>query len=87
MFSATLVMTGELDYRVPYTQSLQYFTALQTLNIPSRLIVWQYDGHWPSNLKPMPLSYNAHLACLHRYLGGAPSPWDTEKMVNNEIDY
>ena len=45
MFSAALVMAGELDYRVPYTQSLQYFTALQTLNIPSRLIVLKYDGH------------------------------------------
>ena len=83
----TLVMTGELDYRVPYTQSLQYFTALQTLNIPSRLIVLKYDGHWPSNLKSMPLYYNAHLDWFHRYLGGAPAPWDTEKMVNNEIDY
>ena len=83
----TLVMTGELDYRVPYTQSLQYFTALQTLNIPSRLIVLKYDGHWPSNLKSMPLYYNAHLDWFHRYLGGAPAPWDTEKMVNNEVEY
>ena len=83
----TLVMTGELDYRVPYTQSLQYFTALQTLNIPSRLIVLKYDGHWPSNLKSMPLYYNAHLDWFHRYLGGAPAPWNTEKMVNNEIEY
>lgn len=82
----TLVITGELDYRVPYTQSLQYFTALQTLNIPSRLIVLKYDGHWPSNLNSMPLYYNAHLDWFHRYLGGAPAPWDTEKMVNNEID-
>ena len=83
----TLVMTGELDYRVPYTQSLQYFTALQTLNIPSRLIVLKYDGHWPSNLKSMPLYYNAHLDWFHRYLGGAPAPWDTEKMVNNDMEY
>ena len=87
MFSAALVMMGELDYRVPYTQSLQYFTALQTLNIPSRLIVLKYDGHLPSNLKSMPLYYNAHLDWFHRYLGGAPAPWDTEKMVNNEIEY
>ena len=86
-FTPTLVMTGELDYRVPYTQSLQYFTALQTLNIPSRLIVLKYDGHWPSNLKSMPLYYNAHLDWFHRYLGGAPAPWDTEKMVNNEVEY
>ncbi len=82
----TLVMTGELDYRVPYTQSLQYFTALQTLDIPSRLIVLKYDGHWPSNLKSMPLYYNAHLDWFHRYLGGSPAPWDTEKMVNNEVE-
>ena len=83
----TLVMTGELDYRVPYTQSLQYFTALQTLNIPSRLIVLMYDGHWPSNLKSMPLYYNAHLEWFHQYLGGAPAPWDTQKMVNNQVEY
>lgn len=83
----TLVMTGELDYRVPYTQSLQYFTALQTLNIPSRLIVLKYDGHWPSNLKSMPLYYNAHLDWFHRYLGGPAAPWDVEKMVNNDIQY
>lgn len=83
----TLVMTGELDYRVPYTQSLQYFTALQTLNIPSRLIVMKYDGHWLNNLKSMPLYYNAHLDWFHRYLGGDPAPWDVEKQVNNDIEY
>lgn len=83
----TLVMTGELDYRVPYTQSLQYFTALQTLNIPSRLIVMKYDGHWLSNLKSMPLYYNAHLDWFHQYLGGAPAPWDVEKQVNNDVEY
>ncbi len=83
----TLVMTGELDYRVPYTQSLQYFTALQTLNIPSRLIVLKYDGHWPDNLKSMPLYYNAHLDWFHRYLGGEPAPWDVKKMVDNQINY
>lgn len=83
----TLIITGELDYRVPYTQSLQYFTALQTLNIPSRLIVLKYDGHWPSNLRSMPLYYNAHLDWFNKYLGGAPAPWDVKKMINNQIDY
>ena len=83
----TLVMTGELDYRVPYTQSLQYFTALQTLNIPSRLIVLKYDGHWPSTLKSMPLYYNAHLDWFHTYLGGKTAPWDVKKMINNQIEY
>ena len=83
----TLVITGEKDYRVPYTQSLQYFTALQSLDIPSRLIVLKNDGHWPGNLRSMPLYYNAHLDWFHRYLGGAPAPWDVKKMINNQIEY
>ena len=83
----TLILTGERDYRVSYTQSLQYFNALQTLGIPSRLIVFSNDGHWPSNMKSMPVYYNAHLEWFHRWLGGDPAPWDTEKMINNEVEY
>ena len=29
----TLIMTGQLDFRVSYNQSLQYFSTLQTLTI------------------------------------------------------
>ena len=83
----TLILTGERDYRVSYTQSLQYYNALQTLGIPSRLIVFSNDGHWPSNMKSMPVYYNAHLEWFHRWLGGDPAPWDTEKMINNEVEY
>ena len=79
----TLIITGERDYRVSYNQSLEYFTILQTLGIPSRLIVFDNDGHWPSNLKSMPLYYNAHLEWFHKYLGGAPAPWKSEDMVKN----
>ena len=42
----TLVMHGELDFRVPYGQGLQLFTALQLQKIPSRLIVFPDEGHW-----------------------------------------
>lgn len=83
----TLILTGERDYRVSYTQSLQYFNALQTLGVPSRLIVFSNDGHWPSNMRSMPVYYNAHLEWFHRWLGGDPAPWDTEKMINNEVEY
>ena len=79
----TLIITGERDYRVSYNQSLEYFTILQTLGIPSRLIVFDNDGHWPSNLKSMPLYYNAHLEWFHKYLGGAPAPWKSEDMVKS----
>ena len=41
-----LVITGEKDYRVPYTQSLEFFSGLQKMRVPSRLIVFPNDGHW-----------------------------------------
>ncbi|MDI6767312.1 MAG: S9 family peptidase, partial [Bacteroidota bacterium] len=79
-----LVITGEKDYRVPYTQSLEFFTDLQKMSVPSRLIVFPNDGHWPSSVKSMPLYYNAHLDWFHKYLGGEPAPYDMTKMVRNQ---
>ena len=79
----TLIITGEKDYRVPYTQSIQYFTTLKTLGIDSRLIIFKNDGHWPDNVKSMPLYYNAHLEWFHKYLGGDPAPYDSKKLILN----
>ncbi len=81
-----LIITGERDYRVSYNQSLAYFTTLQTLGIPSRLIVYDNDGHWPSNTS-MLVYYNAHLEWFNKYLGGAPAPWKTEDMINNQLGW
>ena len=41
----TLVTHGELDFRVPFAESLQLFTALQRKGVPSRLIVFHDEGH------------------------------------------
>ncbi|RMG62835.1 MAG: S9 family peptidase [Calditrichaeota bacterium] len=79
-----LVITGEKDFRVSYTQSLEFFTALQKMGVPSRLIVFKNDGHWPNYVKSMPLYYNAHLDWFHRWLGGEPAPYDVKKMVRNQ---
>ncbi len=75
-----LVITGERDFRVPYTQSLEFFTDLQQMGVPSRLIVYANAGHWPS-WHEMALYYAAHLDWFHRYLGGDPSPWDPKDLV------
>ncbi len=80
-----LVITGERDYRVPYTQSLQFFTALQKMNVPSELIVFSNDGHWPDSVKSMPVYYNAHLEWFHTYLGGDPAPYKTEDLIRNRV--
>jgi len=79
----TLIITGEKDYRVPYTQSIQFFTTLQARGVDSRLIIFKNDGHWPSYVKSMPLYYNAHLEWFHKYLGGDPAPYDSHKLILN----
>lgn len=42
----TLVIHGELDYRVPVGQGLQLFTALQMKKVPSKLLLFPDEGHW-----------------------------------------
>ncbi len=42
----TLVIHGEQDFRVPYTQGLQLFTALQMQHVPSKLLIFPDEGHW-----------------------------------------
>jgi dipeptidyl aminopeptidase/acylaminoacyl peptidase len=75
-----LVITGEKDYRVPFTQSLEFFTDLKRRNVPSRLVVLENAGHWPAWYE-MALYYDAHLDWFHKHLGGAPAPWDPVQMV------
>jgi dipeptidyl aminopeptidase/acylaminoacyl peptidase len=41
-----LMVTGELDYRVPYTQSLEAFTGAQEMGVPSRIIIFPDENHW-----------------------------------------
>ena len=41
-----LVIHGEKDFRIPLSQSLAAFTALQRQNIPSKLLVFPDENHW-----------------------------------------
>ena len=81
----TLIITGEKDFRVPYTQSLEYFSALQSFDIESQLIVFTNDGHWPNDVKSMPLYYAAHLAWFHKHLGGGDSPYNVRDLSLNRV--
>ena len=67
----TLVITSERDYRVPFGQGLQFFTALQIRGVPSKLLTFPDEGHWvlkPGNSR---LWHADVMDWLHRYLGGA----------------
>ena len=40
-----LIFTGEKDYRIPYTQSLEAFTAARVLGLPARLVEFEDEAH------------------------------------------
>ncbi len=40
-----LIITGEKDYRIPYTQSLEAFTAARVRGIPARLLEFEDEAH------------------------------------------
>ena len=64
----TLVTAGELDYRVPYTESLQLFTALQRKGVPSKLLLFPDEGHWVLKPQNSQLWYHTVLAWFDKYL-------------------
>jgi dipeptidyl aminopeptidase/acylaminoacyl peptidase len=41
-----LIITGQSDFRIPYTQSLEAFTAAQVRGVPSRLLFFEDEYHW-----------------------------------------
>ncbi|MEM9187651.1 MAG: S9 family peptidase [Myxococcota bacterium] len=41
-----LVVHGEKDYRVPYTQGLQLYGSLRAMGKPARLVIYPDEGHW-----------------------------------------
>jgi dipeptidyl aminopeptidase/acylaminoacyl peptidase len=69
----TLVVAGELDFRVPYTQSLQLFTALQLQKAPSRLIVFPDEGHWVLKPRNSVFWYNSVLDWIGQWVNQAPA--------------
>ncbi|WP_066820528.1 alpha/beta hydrolase family protein [Sphingomonas mali] len=64
-----LVITSEGDYRIPYTQGIAAFTALQRRNIPSRLIVFPGGSHWVLNPKESRQWYREVLGWMGKWTG------------------
>lgn len=57
----TLVIHGEIDYRVPVGQGMQLFTALQMQKVPSKLLLFPDEGHWVNKPQNSQLWYNQFL--------------------------
>ena len=72
MRTPTLVVNGEIDYRVPYTEGLSLFTALQRQNVPSRLVVFPDEGHWIGKPQNQQLWWKEVNGWLAKYLQPGP---------------
>jgi dipeptidyl aminopeptidase/acylaminoacyl peptidase len=67
----TLVMHGELDFRVPIGEGLQLFTTLQRLGVPSKMIVFPDEGHWINKPANSALWYHEFIAWMDRWVKDA----------------
>ena len=75
-----LVITSEKDFRIPYTQGLAAFTALQRRNIPSRLLIFPDENHWVLKPKNSVQWYDEVFGWTRRYIGGQPVPAPTQPV-------
>ncbi|HEY7114667.1 MAG TPA: S9 family peptidase [Thermoanaerobaculia bacterium] len=69
----TLVIHNQLDFRVPFDQGLEFFTALQLRGVPSKFLTFPDEGHWVLKPGNALFWHNVLIDWLHKYLGGDPA--------------
>ena len=69
-----LIFSGQRDFRIPYTESLQAFTAARLMGVPSRLVSFEDEAH--QVFKPQnSLVWNREFfSWLDRYVKNAETP-------------
>ncbi len=63
-----LIIVGANDFRIPYTQSLEAFTAAQLKNVPSRLLFFEDECHWVLKPQNSVIWQREFFEWLERYL-------------------
>ncbi len=63
-----LLSVGEHDFRVPMNQTLENWSVLQRMRVPSKLIVWEDENHWISKGEDSRFFYRELMAWLAKYL-------------------
>ena len=63
-----LVIHGQLDYRIPVTQGIAAFTALQRRGIPSKFLYFPDENHWVLKPENSVQWHNEVNKWLHHYL-------------------
>ncbi len=65
----TLVIHGALDFRVPESEGMQLFTALQRQGVPSEFLYFPDEGHWVLKPANSALWHHTVFDWLSRYIG------------------
>jgi dipeptidyl aminopeptidase/acylaminoacyl peptidase len=65
----TLVIHGELDYRVVVTQGLLWYGMLKAKGVPARLVYFRDEGHWIEQRHNALLWWGEVLGWLTRWVG------------------
>lgn len=63
-----LVITNTLDYRVPETEGLQMFTAVQRMGVESKLMDFPDEGHWVQKPANSAFWHRTVLGWLNKHL-------------------
>ncbi len=71
-----LLSIGERDYRVPIGNTLENWTTLQRMQVPSRLLVWPDAWHWILKPEDSRYFYQEVHGWLAHYLKDGPAPWE-----------
>ncbi len=74
MDTPTLVIHGELDYRVVVTQGLALYGILKQKGVDARLVYYPDEGHWIEKPQNSIHWYGEFLGWLDRYIGTGPTP-------------
>jgi dipeptidyl aminopeptidase/acylaminoacyl peptidase len=67
MKTPTLVIHGEMDYRVPYYEGLEYYNTLRAKGIAARLVIYPDENHWILKPQNSRLWYREFFAWLKRF--------------------
>jgi dipeptidyl aminopeptidase/acylaminoacyl peptidase len=65
----TLVVHGQLDYRLDVSEGFQLFTTLQTMGVPSKMLYFPDEGHWVLKPQNSQLWYKTVNDWVDRWIG------------------
>jgi len=72
MKTPTLIIHGELDYRVPIAQAFAYYGALKMKQVPARLLYFPDENHWVLKPQNSRLWHSEVFAWLGQYAPPGP---------------